>query len=118
MLDEVWGRSNLRPPLSWLQFGACDVAVGFRPQLHAAAAIAAQTELRWPSFDKQKKEIKTNNWTEFFVRFVTQAHSFTTFASDHPLALNLQSLRPRTNSYPGPVASQLPAAIRVENGCS
>ena len=54
MLDDVWGGSNLRPPLSWLQFAACDETVGFRPQLHAAAAIAAQTELRLPSFDKQK----------------------------------------------------------------
>ena len=53
MLDEVWGRSKLRPPLSWLQFAAFDITVGFRPQLHAAAAIAAQTELRLPSFDRQ-----------------------------------------------------------------
>ena len=44
MLDEIWRQSMLRPPLSWLQVAACDAAVGFRPQLHAAAAIAAQTE--------------------------------------------------------------------------
>ena len=60
MLDEARGRSNLRLPLSWLQFAACAETVGFRPQLHATAAIAAQTGLLLPSFDKQKgRELKS-----------------------------------------------------------
>ena len=85
-LDEAWRRSKLRPPLSWLQAAECDVTVGFRPQLHAAAAIAAQTELAYPhSTNKRLRiEIKTNNWTVVFVRFVTQGYSINTFASDRP----------------------------------
>ena len=56
MLDEVGRRSELRPPLSWLQVAACDAAVGFRPQLHAAAAIAAQTELTCAAVDIENRK--------------------------------------------------------------
>ena len=60
------------------------VTVGFRPQLHAAAAIAAQTEPRLCTIDKKVANcnaIKTNNWNAFVCAICTQIYLFITLSS-------------------------------------
>ena len=60
------------------------VTMGFRPQLHAAAAIAAQTEPRLRAIDKKVAScnaIRTNNWIAFVCAICTQIYSPITFAS-------------------------------------